>query len=1293
MSINVTGPDGRVHTFPNGTTAADIERAMQRAYGSAPSQRQATARAAQALDRRPAPTRQRSLWERFDDRLQDSLQNSYGALARWMVSRGIEGEYEVRDPETGQVIQRRRDNNQAIRAGIVSDERSRRETLERRTEGDEWYRAPGGIVGRGAAGVATIGGELVGAGLDPTSWIGGGRKIVTRMVTSAFSSAGSDAVAQGSDISVGVTDDWDVRRTAFAAATGGALSGVSDLIGLGVRQVVRRFLAQPEAAAKVDLEIGDQLNAPAFSLSEIGTTRPMADQPRASPTAVEAPLVSEMLPEAAPRSAEGTSSGTPSKGPSESPTGPDGAAVQSGWQSVDWGARKSPERAAAASRHIEGLGRWVKPDQVQAFLRALDDGLPEGDTVSRINPRWVDWDTLGDPREVLGFTAALSDIFRTTYEAAGSPRQGWQATAQAARELDFTLSDIIKTHADITGEGGIAARAGALRDAALASDKVFYDQLVEVRAALTAGDKSGVAKLAESLNRTVVLGAMDAGASSEIARALQYRQRRPDFAQSDLQAAVTEISNLLNKGGDLDDVALQSVLDTLADAYGKGGSVGLRQAVAQMREMGFWDYVGYYATANLLSAPTTHIRNLTGTPIHAIFQIGERYAAAGIGGLRRAAGLGSKERVTFREAVAYTAGITQAWSEAWTLAGAAWKRGASVADLRSSVMSTEMASQVPLAFSSERWAKWKANPWSLTTMGDALGVAVFETVRTLGFRPSVAADEFFKAYGRRMQLNALAYREAAYRSALAEPEVADDVFRDTLRAIQDEPTAAAFRVARDFFGGDRKAAQGVYEPGSEAEEMALILRAIDTRQMAIDHAQLLTFQDVGPVTKKLDAALRAVPLVKHLFVPFVRTPIALLKAGMVSRNPIIGSTVAALELTTKEGQAKHKALFDALASEEAALSGARGGAEADLVLARQLVGASVLGMFWMLWAGGNVVGKQSPEERQAGVQDYSVRLPNGEWVQFTGMSPVGEMLGLVADTAKALRDHDLNDDGIAAVIGAVAAAARNNVVNKSFLSGLGDFMEMMTGGSYQATSDEASGEAIGRQLTQAVAPRIVPGGSLLRRVAQDQDPVVRDARSFTEMILAGVPTMSQSIAARRDFLGRPLVRPAGQRGAFQAFNVSSPSDDALERELASLARANVGFRISPTPRGDMTPAEYSHLLEVQGQLYRRRGLNMEETLRQLIASPDYLNAYPEGREHQIKRVIERFREEGRRAVSNPRSEFYLGTWARRNGLVKWKDRARSRNWSSDQAWGRVAEFGLSPDDPEVQELHEALFPE
>lgn len=1309
MAITVRGPDGAVHTFPDGTDPEVIRRAIGRHYGNGQPQRQAAAQAAQASrERRNQP--QRSLWERLTDRLDNSLQSSYGAFARWMVSRGIEGEYAVRDPETGQVIERRTDDNQAIRQMISSTERQRRADLDARTKGDEWYRAPGGVVGRGAAGLATASGELIGAAMDPTSWIGWGRTLLVKAGSAGLTNAGADALAQAADIDLDIQKEFDEKRLLLAAATGAAISSLGDLAGKGVNALTRRFLQQPEAASVVDLEVGDELNVPALAQTEIAPTPPRRDpvpEPEVTPPAPERPAAAPERPAQGPREeAPQGDAPRPQEGPDGAPEGrslvtaeaPKGGDGAGGWTDVDWGARKSPERVAAAIRHLDGLKQWIKPEAVQAFLRALDNGIPPASEGVHINEKWVDWDKMGgDPDAILGLTNAISDIFSDVYSKAGDARQGWAETAKIAKQMGFTLSDIIKTHADITGEGGITARAGALRDAALASDKAFYDQLKLTQAAMAKGDLSGVSGLAESLHRTIILGAMDAGASSEIARALQYRKRAgaPKFPKNDLQAAVDEINTILNKGGDIDEAGLGKVFEELTKAYEKGGSSGMRQAVRQMREMGFWDYATYYATASLLSAPTTHIRNAFGTPIHALFQIGERYVAAGIGAARLAVGLGSKERVTFREALAYTSGLTQAWAEGLTLGGRAFLKGAPVSDVRSSVMPDNMAAQVPFAFSPERAAEWRAKPLSPRTWADVTGVVVFELQRTLGFRASVATDELYKALGRRMQVNALSYREAAYRAALVDPSKADKVFKDSLKALQEQPTDAAHREARQFFEGTGQSPDGVFEPGSREEEMALILRSIDHQQMAADHAQLLAFQTSGPIVEKLDAALRAVPIIKGLWVNFVRTPVAILKAGMVDRNPVIGGAMAVGELTTRKGREKHKALFDALTSEEQALS--RGGAEADLVLARQALGAAVLSSVWMLWAGGSITGKQTEQERQSGVLDYSFRLPNGEWVQYSGMSPLGEMLGLVADTAAGLRRVDIGDDDMFAVVGAVAAAVRNNIVNKTFLKGVSDFMEMMTGGQYGAQTNESGGEQMSKAAAEALAPRVVPGGALLRRVAQDQDPVTRDARGFIEMLLAGLPGQTESLAAKRDFMGRPILRKEGERGVLQAFNTSRPTADPLERELGRLALTlGESFRIGLPPRKlngeDLTPREYSLLLETQGQLYRVRGKNMEETLRELISDPDYRASDPDAQAFQVKRVIERFREGANKAARNPRSPLYMAEAARRTGGRRLEVETRRRGWTEGQAMSRAQQYGLAPGDPELEELRDALFP-
>jgi len=178
------------------------------------------------------------------------------------------------------------------------------------------------------------------------------------------------------------------------------------------------------------------------------------------------------------------------------------------------------------------------------------------------------------------------------------------------------------------------------------------------------------------------------------------------------------------------------------------------------------------------------------------------------------------------------------------------------------------------------------------------------------------------------------------------------------------------------------------------------------------------------------------------------------------------------------------------------------------------------------------------------------------------------------------------------------------------------------------------------------------------------------------------------------------VRPAGQRGAFQAFNTATTSDDPLENELAELAfRVPERLHIGMSPRkmngGDLTPEEYSRLIETQGQLYRdpSTGRNMEEALRHLITTEDYLQSPPEARAFDVTRLISRYRERANAAVRNPRSPLFMREAARRTGAARLESEAKARRLSRGQAMRRSWDYGLDPEDPEIQQLHEALFPD
>lgn len=230
--------------------------------------------------------------------------------------------------------------------------------------------------------------------------------------------------------------------------------------------------------------------------------------------------------------------------------------------------------------------------------------------------------------------------------------------------------------------------------------------------------------------------------------------------------------------------------------------------------------------------------------------------------------------------------------------------------------------------------------------------------------------------------------EPAKEEAPAEAE-ADRVFAKTLEAVTQRPTAEAFVRAKSEF----EATGEIYDPAksymgdARLEEAADVLASVDLHEMANDYARLMAFQKTGPAVEAFEKAMKYIPIVKALYVPFLRTPLNLVRAGMVDRNP-------ALAWLTKENRAAFKTYFAALDGQEKALS--RGGAEADIVMARMVSGMALMGTAAMLFANGDLVGKRTPAEEEDGVKSYSIRL-GGRWYQYSTLSPVAEMIGITAD--------------------------------------------------------------------------------------------------------------------------------------------------------------------------------------------------------------------------------------------------------------------------------------------------------
>ncbi|MFZ5791861.1 MAG: hypothetical protein ACOY3L_14310 [Pseudomonadota bacterium] len=350
----------------------------------------------------------------------------------------------------------------------------------------------------------------------------------------------------------------------------------------------------------------------------------------------------------------------------------------------------------------------------------------------------------------------------------------------------------------------------------------------------------------------------------------------------------------------------------------------------------------------LLSGPKTHVTNIISNTLTALWSVPETGLAAVIGGVRRAAG-GAEERVLLSEARARLFGFVQGAQEGTIAAWRAFK--------------TEMPSD---ALSKIEAQKYQAIP-------GAVG-----QVARLPTRALMAEDEFFKAIGRRQEINALAYRQAATEGLTGD--------------------ALAARVA-DL----------VANPTDDMLEKA---RAT---------AQYQTFQsELGDFGKSVQRLANSHPLVK-IVVPFVRTPFNLLKYAQ-ARSP--------LGIFSKE-------LRDTMAGKYGSV--ARDTAQARVILGTGIaVTAITLAAKGLITGSGPKDPRQRALLYATGWQPYSVRIGD-TWYSYARLDPFSTLLGVAADAydiASRMSDPEAEDVGAL-----VVASISNNLVNKTWLKGTSELIE------------------------------------------------------------------------------------------------------------------------------------------------------------------------------------------------------------------------------------------------------------
>jgi hypothetical protein len=151
--------------------------------------------------------------------------------------------------------------------------------------------------------------------------------------------------------------------------------------------------------------------------------------------------------------------------------------------------------------------------------------------------------------------------------------------------------------------------------------------------------------------------------------------------------------------------------------------------------------------------------------------------------------------------------------------------------------------------------------------------------------------------------------------------------------------------------------------------------------------------------------------------------------------------------------------------------------------------------------------------------------------------------------------------------------------------------------------------------------------SILRRIAQAQDPVVRDPENVLDYLKVNIPGLSQQVPARLNRFGEDVKRnvPHPLLNVLLPRAVSPVKQDpvavALEDAGASLGMPSGRFTAGGKAL-DLSPAEERALQKSRGQLNK-------EVLSRLIANPVYKALPPEARKQVIERLKNRIERDRR----------------------------------------------------------------
>ena len=480
----------------------------------------------------------------------------------------------------------------------------------------------------------------------------------------------------------------------------------------------------------------------------------------------------------------------------------------------------------------------------------------------------------------------------------------------------------------------------------------------------------------------------------------------------------------------------------------------------------------------LLSAPSTHFMNMGGNTMNVGLGSLERYGAAIVRKIRSIFGANAKDGVTFAEANAVGSALLEAPGFMWRAGADALKH--QEGDTTKMLDPTHIkGGQLP------RQPAFAAAQLGLNEEGVlGKGVDFFGKwyVRLPG-RFLQAEDEMFKAAGYVMELKALAVRQAIQEGH----EPGSETFVNRVSRLMTEPTQEVHVGAMNF-SRYQTFTNDLTNPGYSG------------KQVAAKGSQLALQLSKTPYGR--------------LFLPFVRTPVNIMKYGL-ARSPF--------------GVAMPSVWNDIKA----------GGAARDLAIARLSLGSMTAAAAYGLTRNmgedeaGNPVHRplitgagprnyiQRKAWESAGIKPYSIYI-DGVYLSYNRFDPFGQMLGSMATTME-LMANSHGEAEKAEIAQALVVGISEYYLDRSFFTGLSQLQDLL---NFRTATNESAINKV-KRWTTTFGASFVP--NWMARTAKDIDPVRRDPRSsgwldeYLNRVQVRTPWWSETAAPAIDMLGDEIL--------------------------------------------------------------------------------------------------------------------------------------------------------------------------